>query len=392
MDGLFFSCLHTILNKDVMFHHRWRFRTALCAALGAALLPWAQAKDAGPGRYELESATVLPSTNTDWDYLAFDAARSYLFIARRGDGLTVFDVRTNKVVANVAGTKGANGVLLLPEFDRAYVANTDGTMTTIALSTLSLLKWEKLDDAGLNAIVYEPTTGEMHAITGARPKTSTYITLDAKTGKFKRRTEFDSTKMDTPASDGKGALYAPMRDKNVLHKLSASDLSIQQSWPLAPCEQPVAVEYDEASKRVLVGCRGDKPVFIAFDPQQGKVVASLPIGKGVDGMAIDHASGTIVTTSGADASMAVIRQLSPDRYELVENIATRPMARVLAMDPATKKLYTVAAGFTLPASEPGKPAPAPRFHPNSFTVLAYARSFEKTARDLHDEVDEEVHN
>lgn len=338
--------------------------------------------------YRLESATVLPSTNTDWDYLAFDAARSYLFIARRGDGLTVFDVRSNKVVANVAGTRGANGILLLPQFDRAYVVNTDGTMTTVQLSTLTLLKWEKLDEEGLNAIVYEPTTQQVHAITGLRAKSSAYITLDAKNGKLIRRTEFDGKKMDTPATDEEGAIYAPMRDKNLLMKLSATDLGIQQSWPLAPCEQPVAVEYEKTSQRIFIGCRGEKPVFIALDPKTGKVVASLPIGKGVDGMIFDHDNHLIVTSNGMDANLVVIKQLGPDNYKLVETVGTRPMARVLAMDPATKKLFSVTAGFTFPAAEPGKPAPPASFHPDSFTVLTYARVREKTARELRDEADE----
>jgi DNA-binding beta-propeller fold protein YncE len=365
-------------------------KIALAAAM---LLAAGGAAQAAPGAsgYQLESATVLPSTNTDWDYLAFDAARSYLFIARRGDGLTVFDVRTNKVVANVAGTRGANGILLLPQFDRAYVVNTDGTMTTIALSTLTLIKWEKLDEAGLNAIVYEPTTRQVHAITALRSKTSSYITLDAQTGKLLGRTNFDSTKMDTPASDEQGAIFAPMRDKNVLLKLSAKDLSIQQTWPLGPCEQPVAVEYEKASKRIFIGCRGDKPVFIALDPQTGKVVAALPIGKGVDGLVFDHDSHTIVTASGIDASLAVIKQLGPDQYQLVETIGTRPMVRVLAIDPATKKLFSVTAGFTFPAAAPGKPAPPASFHPDSFTVLTYAQVREKTAQELHDAEDEHEH-
>ena len=352
----------------------------LSLAAGLLLCAPAQAVDG----YRLESATVLPSTATDWDYLAFDAARSYLFIARRGDGLTVFDVRTNKVVKNVEGTRGANGILLLPQFDRAYVVNTDGTMTTIALSTLTLLKWEQLDEGGLNGIIYEPTTQEIHVITALRPKTSAYYTLDARTGKKLRRTEFDSTKMDTPASDEEGAIYAPMRDRNMLMKLSAKDLSIQQTWPLGPCEQPVAVEYEKSSKRIFIACRGEKPVFIALDPKTGKVVASLPIGRGVDGMTFDHDNKLIATSNGIDANLVVIRQQGPDKYELVESVGTRPMARVLAIDPATRKLFTVTAGFTWPAAAAGQPAPAASFHPDSFTVLTYAWVKEKTAQELRD--------
>ncbi|RJG20894.1 YncE family protein [Massilia cavernae] len=360
---------------------RCLFRKIKIAVVVASWLLGGGAQAAGPSGYQLESATVLPSTNTDWDYLAFDAARSNLFIARRGDGLTVFDVRTQKVVANVAGTKGANGIVLLPQFDRAYVVNTDGTMTTIALSTLTLVKWEQLDKGGLNGIIYEPTMQRIHAITGLRQKTSTYITLDAKTGKLLGRTDFDSTKMDTPATDDEGTIYAPMRDKNVLMKLSARDLSVQRTWPIAPCEQPVAVEYEKTSKRIFIGCRGAKPVFVAIDAKTGKVVASLPIGKGVDGMAFDHDKHLIVTSNGMDANLVVIRQLGPDQYQLVETIGTRPMVRVLAMDPATRKLYSVTAGFSFPAAEPGKPAPPATFHPNSFTVLTYAPTPDKTLQE-----------
>ncbi|SFV00499.1 YncE family protein [Pseudoduganella namucuonensis] len=365
-----------------MFHLPKKI-AAMTAMAVAGLLAGVPA--AAADGYQLESATVLPSTNTDWDYLAFDAARSHLYIARRGDGLTVFDVRANKVVANVPGTRGANGILLLPQFDRAYVVNTDGTMTTLAMSTLTLLKWEQLDQGGLNGIIYEPTTQRIHAITALRPKTSSYITLDARTGKLIGRTDFDSTKMDTPATDEEGAIFAPMRDRNALMKLSAKDLSIQQTWPLAPCEQPVAVEYEKNSKRIFIGCRGSKPVFIAVDPKTGKVVASLPIGRGVDGMAFDPDKRLIVTSNGTDANLVAIRQLGPDRYELAETVATRPMARVLAMDPATKKLYTVTAGHTFPAAPEGKAPPPPTYHPDSFTVLSYAPTREKTEQELREE-------
>jgi DNA-binding beta-propeller fold protein YncE len=361
----------------------------------AASLAWPAAHATAPASaldpYRQEAATILPSTDTGWGALAFDAARSYLFMARRGDGLTVFDVRGRKVVANVAGTTGADSVVLLPRFDRAYVAGTDGTLTTVALSTLTLVKWEKIGDTRLNAIFYEPTGERVYAVAGSNPQSSTFIALDAQTGRVTGRTVFRGSRMDQPVIDEAGAVFAPMRDRNVLLKLSASDLRIERTWPLAPCEQPVAVEYDPAGRRVFIGCRGAHPLVVVLDPATGKVVAALPIGQGVAGLAFDRDNHLVITANGADANMTVIRQLDPDRYALVETIATRPKARVLALDPATKALYAVAAGFTLPAPEPGKPRPAPTFHPDSFTVLAYGRVHQMTARELHDLEDEHEH-
>jgi len=81
---------------------------------------------AGP-LYTLENATTLPSTNTGWDYMSFDSATGRLFLDRRLDGLTVFDIDTHSATT-VENSKGANGALLVPEFNRVYVACTDGTV------------------------------------------------------------------------------------------------------------------------------------------------------------------------------------------------------------------------------------------------------------------------
>jgi DNA-binding beta-propeller fold protein YncE len=360
----------------------------------AAGLAWSTAHAAepapAPDPYRQVAATVLPSTDTGWGALAFDAARAYLFMARRADGLTVFDVRGRKVVANVAGTTGANDVLLLPRFDRAYVAGTDGTLTTVALSTLTLLKWDKIDDARLTAIFYEPAGARVYAVAASGPQYSTVIALDARTGRVTGRTVV-AGRMGKPVADGAGAVFAPLRDRHMLLKLAAGDLRIEQAWPLAPCEQPAAVEYDDASRRVFIGCGGAHPLFVALDPATGKVVATLPIGQGVGSLVFDRDHRLVVTANGSAATMTVIRQLAPDRYALVETIATRPKARVLALDPATRELYAVAAGFTIPVPEPGRPAAAPTFHPDSFTVLAYGRVHQLTARELHDLEDEHEH-
>jgi DNA-binding beta-propeller fold protein YncE len=342
-------------------------RTLLLAACSLATATPATAQESG---YRLESATVLRSSNTDWDYLAYDESRSWLFIARRGDGLTVFDTRARRVVADVPGSKGANGIVLVPEFDRVYVANTDGTLATLVLSTLQTIERKRLDDDGLNGVFYELTMQRVYAVTGKRSKTSAYFALDAKTGTVLGRTEFDSTKMDTPTTDDAGTIYGSMRDKNLLLKMSAKDLKIEQTWTTGRCSEPVAMEYDKLSKRLFVACRGKSPVFIAVDPDNGKVLATVPIGAGVDGMVVDHENHLIVTANGADANLTVIRQDGPDEYRLVETISTRPMARVLAIDPKTLKLFTVTADFTIPAAQGGKPL-SPRFHRDSFTVLTY---------------------
>jgi len=122
-----------------------------------------------------------------------------------------------------------------------------------------------------------------------------------------------------------------------------------------------------------VACRGDKPVFIALDPTDGRVTATLPIGRGVDGMVHDEARHLLMTANGVDGTLSVIRQDGPDQCRLVETVATRSMARVVALDSETGRLFTVAAAYTQPAAGPDGKLPAPVFHRDSFMVMSLAR-------------------
>ena len=349
--------------------HAW---TGAGLAVVAGLALASPARAAEP-TYRAEAATVLPSTNTGWDYITLERDGPRLFIARRADGLTVFDVAANKVVATMENSTGANGVVLTPQFNRGYTAMTDGTMLVFDLRTLQPIERIRLDAGDLNQGFYEPVTKRIHMVVGSRPAKTTWISLDAATGAVLGRTEFDSKKMDDPVPDGNGSIFASMRDRNLLLKLDAATLQIQATWTLGDCVQPVAVEFDHAVNRVLIGCRGDKPVFIAVDASSGRVVATLPIGRGVDGMAHDEASHLFVTANGVDATLSVIRQDGPDAYALVETIGTRPMARVIAMQPDGKRLFTVTASYSQPAAGHDGKLPAPVFHPDSFTVMSYVR-------------------
>lgn len=342
----------------------------LLAALSGAATFALPAAAADP-LYVLESATVLPSTDTDWDYVKLEPHGNRLFIARRKDGLTVFDVDQKKVMSTVANTDGANGPLLLPAIDRGYVVNTDGSITVFELKSLKVLNRVKLaEDGGLNTVSYDPSTKRLIAVVGSRAAESAWFAVDAMTGKLISKTVFPFKKMDEPAPDGKGGLFAPARYDKLLLKLDSKTLKETGRWEIG-CEQVVAVEYQKETNRLLIGCRGDKPVFLALDATTGKQIASIPIGKGIDGMVHDAQRHRIVTSNGGDSSLTVIQQDGPDSYRLLGNVQTRPQARTMQIDERNGKLYVVTADATFPAPGPDGKAAAPYFHPDSFTVLTY---------------------
>ena len=137
-------------------------------------------------------------------------------------------------------------------------------------------------------------------------------------------------------------------------------------WPLAPCDSPSGLAIDKAHGRLFMAC--ENQIMAVFDPRTGKVVATLPTGKGADGAAYDPGTCTVFIPNG-EGKLTVIHQDSPDRYRVIENAATQFGARTIEIDPATHCVFTVTADLT---PDPGKHPPY-KMAPGSFRLLVYGR-------------------
>jgi hypothetical protein len=103
--------------------------------------------------------------------------------------------------------------------------------------------------------------------------------------------------------------------------------------------------------------------------ENGKVLATLPIGDGVDATAFDDATGLAFASCG-EGVLTVVREESPDKFSVAENASTQKGARTMALDNKTHKVYTVSAQFgPPPAPTSAQPHPRPSLLPDSFVVL-----------------------
>lgn len=323
---------------------------------------------AGELLYTLEHATTLPSTDTGFDYIKMQPGTNRLFMARLADGLTVFDVDTNKTITTVENSVGANGPLLLPEYNRGYVAMDDGSLLSFDLKTLKPLAREPLaKDGGLNSAIYDPYTKQVHAIVGGRPEQSTWFTLEAATGKLLKTTVFPFRKMDDPASDGKGRLFAPARRDSIVLVLDAKTLEEKARWPVGCTVSKV--RYQAATNRVLGACGSVKPMFFALDADNGRMITTFPIGASLDGFAIDEQRHRIIT-SNYDGTLSVIAQNGADDFKLLGTVGTHMGARMMTMDERDGRLFVVNAAFTSTAAN-AKGETSETYHPDSFVVLTY---------------------
>jgi DNA-binding beta-propeller fold protein YncE len=324
--------------------------------------------------YKLESAVTLKGASPSWDYLTFDAARSYLFLGRRKEGVTVLDSATGRVVGTVDRSEGANVATLAPEFNRGYTANGDGTTTIFDLASLKAIDRVKLGEAADSAF-YEPATHQMVFTLG---DTKELVFVDAASGKITARLPMAAEELEGVAIGGDGALFVNERDIDKLAKVDARTHKVTAEWALPGCTMPTGIAIDRAQSRLFVGCKGEHPVLAVVNAATGAVVAIQEIGRGNDGVVYDAAAKRVYTANGIDGNIVIFDQLGPDSYRFAGAITTRPIARTLALDPKTGRLFTMTAeGGVDPAKPVNKRAGS--FYPNhffddTFTLLTYAPS------------------
>jgi DNA-binding beta-propeller fold protein YncE len=170
-------------------------------------------------------------------------------------------------------------------------------------------------------------------------------------------------------SAGDGKVYANLTDTNEVVEIDAKGATVTRRWPTVPCRQPVAMAIDTAHHRLFSGCRSG--LMAVSDYQAGKVVATLPIGTGVDGAGYDAASGNAFA-SNADGTLTVIHQDTPDQYHVIENVQTPAGARNMGLDPTNHRVFIVSAKFgPVPAGTTGR-GRGPVL-PGSFTLMVIER-------------------
>ena len=83
------------------------------------------------------------------------------------------------------------------------------------------------------------------------------------------------------AADNSGKVYINLEDKDQLAAVDLHTRNVLAHWPMAPGGEPVGLALDAQKGRLFVGCRKPQKMIV-MNTQDGKVLASLAIGAGVD--------------------------------------------------------------------------------------------------------------
>jgi len=152
-------------------------------------------------------------------------------------------------------------------------------------------------------------------------------------------------------------IFDNLEDKNAVIMIDVKNKKVMNRYPLAPCEAPTGLAMDRPGRRLFVAC--DNNLLAVMNADNGKVITTLPIGAGADAVGYDSNEKLIFTSNGKDGTLTVIKEETPDRYSVIQTVATEKGARTLALDEKTHRLILVTGKFG-PASTPTKDNPHAR--------------------------------
>jgi len=319
-----------------------------------------QSARSAAGDYRV-TQTLAIGGDEGWDYVAVDSAARHVFVSH-GTHVVVLDADSGKVVGDIPDTQGVHGIAIASDAGRGFTSN--GRANTVTVFNLKTLKTEGTVKAGTNpdAIVYDPASKRVFTMNGRSQDTTAINVADnsvAGTLALGGKPEF-------AVADGKGNIYVNIEDKSELVHFDSKTLKILNRWPMAPCQEPSGLAADWKSRRLFAGC--DNKLMAVISADDGKVVATIPIGDGVDANAFDPELSLAFASTG-DGNLTIAHEDGPDKYTTVATVPTKKSARTMGLDIKAHQIFLPAADFDPPA--PGERRG--KMKPGSFVVLVVSR-------------------
>jgi YVTN family beta-propeller protein len=301
-----------------------------------------------------------------WDYLNCDSSARRIYISR-STHVMVVDADTGAVVGDIPNTNGVHGIVFARELNRGFTSNgRDGTVTIFDLKTLQNIRTVKVGQ-NPDAILYDQFTKRVFTFNGGSRDASA---IDAKTGELVGTVALGG-RPESGVSDEKGKIFVNLEDKGQVVEFDGRTLTINATWSLTPGEEPTGIAIDRKQRRLFVGCANRLMAIMNADT--GKVIATLPIGQGVDAVSFDPDTQLAFSSNG-EGTITIIHEDAPDNFHVVETVPTQRGARTMTLDQKTHRLFTITAEFgPPPAPTAERPRPRAPMLPGTFTLLMLDR-------------------
>jgi DNA-binding beta-propeller fold protein YncE len=175
-------------------------------------------------------------------------------------------------------------------------------------------------------------------------------------------------------SDGNGHVYIDVEDMHNVAVVDAKTLKVTAHYDLEDKGGTCAGLAMDAKNRILFASCRNPQNMVMLNADTGKILATLPIGRGTDGAVFNPATMEAFS-SNTDGTLSIVKEVSPTQFVLEQTLQTIPSAKTLTLD--TKNNRVILIGGDFPPAPP-RPAQGGQGNPNpmvpgSFSILVVGK-------------------
>lgn len=305
-------------------------------SIAFAFDPASQAQNAAPTLKKVAEFDLPGPSGKRFDYLTIDPDDRYLLSTHLAAGQTyVIDLRTNKVIATIADTPGAEGVEYVPEWKKFYTSNAgDNTIGVVDLRQMKVVK--KLStDRKPDGSAYAAAFHKLY-VSDERGKAEAIV--DVNRDEIVKTLHFNSETGMPQYDPVARKLYVNLQDENIFAVIDPVTDAVTGRYPVGRCKGNHGMTLDPEHHRAFLSCE-ENNLMAVFDLDKHEPIAYLPMADGPDVIKFDAGLGRIYAACYSGA-ISVFHQEDPQHYRKLEDFKVQHAVHSLAVDPETHRVYT----------------------------------------------------
>ena len=294
----------------------------------------------------LDTTKLMGNGGIDYVYADSEGRRGYV---PRGGNTFVFDLDSHKYIGSITNVGGHGVAIDTATHHGICSGNPPSLFDTVTLQKLKSIEVQGRPDG----ILLEPLTDRVYILSHESPSITA---IDPKDGTVTGTVDVGGA-MEQAQSDDQGKLYVDVEDEKKIAVLDVKALKVVTEYDLGESAgEPSGLGLDVKNHILFAMCR--KPdVCVILNADDGKVLATLPIGDGTDGGGFNP-NTMEAWSSQRDGTLTIIKESSPTSFAVEQTVQTKQGCKTSSLDTKNNQIVLICTE-RLPQAATATPAPAP---------------------------------
>jgi hypothetical protein len=289
------------------------------------------------------------------DYVTADAADRQLLIPR-GSRVDIFDLDTLKPIASISPTSGVHGAIVDPVAGHGFCSSKPVVMwdskTNKIIKTIDV-------QGGPDGILFDPFTQHVHILSHSAPNVTV---IDTKDGTLLGTIDLggSAAPVEQGQSDGAGKLYISVEvNPGKVAVVDAKTMKLITTYSCGDKAGGLAGLAYDAKNKLIFACGRNPANCVVMNADDGAIIATVPIGAGVDSAAFNPATNEVFVSTGGDGKLTIIKEVDPKTFVVEQTVTTLQGGKTCTIDTKSGNVYVIANDPSVPVAGTSAPAPTP---------------------------------